>query len=745
MKKLFAKEKTGRAILTYSIIFIILSIFIYLCFSYAGKSFVSSVDAINQHFVTLKSWRSLLLNFFKAGEFNTFTWRIGNGIDLFADYGYYIIGDFISYLSVLVPEKFLYYFYTLSIFIRFYLIGISFIIYAKYKKYNNFASINGAICYTFMSYSLALAFRHPYFANAFILFPLLLLGMDKIVLENKKVFYIFMIFISFVSSFYFAYIMSLCLLIYGLILIISTYKKDGIKVIVKNLIKVFLCSIIGIIMSSFVLLPILNQYLNSNRGSSLSIFDFKYNYAYYASIARSLATFQANQLVALGLNPIILIALPIAIKNYKKNYRYLLLAAALLIVSLLPFLSGIFAGFSFPTNRHVFVISLVLCLLITELLNNEINLTKKDLLLIIIFNLIYFAIAFHYGTLDKIAVFSIMCVTILLLIFYFRNDIEKYIKKTTNLKKYCTYNILVTIILVCITANRNNLFFDENRVVEEYINSGAVTYFYNTNYGFAPAFDQLVSEINDTDNEFYKIGKTQSDTFNDGLFFNYNTISYYYSIVPGILQQLPYDLSNIAYSTSMETSQFNHRTKITTLLGTKYYVMADDKDLPYGYKLLKEDESNIYQNRTPVPFATYYDKYINTDEYENLDNLEKESSLLKNIVLSKNDSKNIVHNDSYYEGISKDISKLEYQISNDSHHIAVTKNGSDDEENDNKITITIEPNQKFNGEIYLKIDNIELKPYTKKELYKIKTTQQNYSKREFDRSYEHYDDKSSFI
>ena len=69
MKKLFAKEKTGRAFLIYTGIFVILAVLIYLCYEYAGKSFVSNVDAINQHLVTLKTWRSLLLNFLKTLKF----------------------------------------------------------------------------------------------------------------------------------------------------------------------------------------------------------------------------------------------------------------------------------------------------------------------------------------------------------------------------------------------------------------------------------------------------------------------------------------------------------------------------------------------------------------------------------------------------------------------------------------------------------------------------------------------------
>ncbi len=743
MKKLFAKEKTGRAFLIYTGIFAILAVLIYLCYEYAGKSFVSNVDAINQHLVTLKTWRSLLLNILKTGEFNTFTWSIGTGIDLFPDYGYYIIGDFVNYLSILVPESSLYYFYVITLFFRLYLVGISFIIYAKYKKLNNFASINGALCYAFMGFALLASFRHPYFTNAFILFPLLLLGMDKIVLENKKIFYIFIIFIAYVSSFYFAYIMSLSLLIYGLILIISTYKKDGIKTITKVLLRVFFCSILGILMSSFTVVPVLAQYLSSNREGATSIFSFIFGYKYYSSITQSLATFSGQQWVALGLNPIIFIVLPLAIKNYKKNSKLLLFALILLITLLIPFLSSIFAGFSFPTNRHSFIISFIMCLLISEYLNSNYNLTKKDLLFIIMFNLIYYAIAFHFGDLDKIAVFTIMCTVLLCILIYYQKEIDKFFSHYNFLKNIYTFNILITIILVGITANRNTLYFDENEYADDFIDTGRVQYMYNSNGNTTLSFADNIAKITGDDHEYYRIGGTESNTYNAGLYLGYNSISYYYSIVPGILAQLPYDLDNAGYSTSLETNEFNYRTKITTLLGNKYYVMKDSTNLPYGYSLVEMNESGIYLNKTPASFAEYYDKYITPEEYEKLNNLQKENSLLKNVVLNKEDQKDLKHNDNYLEEINHDLKKLEFTISKSAKQFAVTNTESGRRRND-KITIKLNKDQDFNGEIYLKIDNLVYTPYSKKELYKIKKTNERYSKRTFNKKFDHYEERKSY-
>ena len=102
MKKLFSKEKAGRVLLIYTFIFFLISFFIYHFFKIQDKSLISGVDAYRQHFINLIHWRELIINFVKSGggTFNSFLWNLGTGMDLYANYAYYTIGDFINYFSV---------------------------------------------------------------------------------------------------------------------------------------------------------------------------------------------------------------------------------------------------------------------------------------------------------------------------------------------------------------------------------------------------------------------------------------------------------------------------------------------------------------------------------------------------------------------------------------------------------------------------------------------------------------------
>ena len=336
-----------------------------------------------------------------------------------------------------------------------------------------------------------------------------------------------------------------------------------------------------------------------------------------------------------------------------------------------------------------------------------------------------------------------MCTVLLTLIFLYKKNINNFFNKYQLLKQYNCFNILITIIVVGITANYVTLFYDYNNYLDEFIGSGKIKNIYDTNYNTTPLFSSKITEIVDQDKDYYKIGKTQSSIQNDALYLGYNSTDYYYSIVPNIIQQLGYDLSNFTYYTSSEIKQFDYRTRINTLLGKKYYVMEDDKNLPYGYEIIEEDKSNIYQNKYYVPFAQYYDKYITNEEYEKLSNIEKENSLLNNVVLDKTNNNDLTHNDNYQEKIDKNIKPLLFTMSDYSKKIVVTNNEENDKKN-NEIEITIDPNQEFHGEIYLKINNLNYQPYTKSELYDLKTTKDKYSKRGFNKKYEHYEERYSY-
>ena len=93
--------------------------------------------------------------------------------------------------------------------------------------------------------------------------------------------------------------------------------------------------------------------------------------------------------------------------------------------------------------------------------------------------------------------------------------------------------------------------------------------------------------------------------------------------------------------------EFDSRTKITTLLSSKYYIVSKKKNtyVPYGYNLIyeikdinnDENTAQIYENQNYLPIGVFYDNYTVKQEYDRLSALEKEQALLKTAVVENTD------------------------------------------------------------------------------------------------------------
>ena len=187
----FKKDKTYTI---YTILFCIISFIVFFVFIKNNKSFIWYADGIKQHFVILYDFNQIIRNMFKEG-IPMLSWNMGLGLDIIGQYSYYVLGDPFAYISLLFPIDKLEVAYNFLVLLRMYCVGLAFVIYCKYTKKEEINTILGAIIYTFCGFILYAGIRHPYFTNAAIFLPLTLLGTEKLLKENKKIFFIFIIFL----------------------------------------------------------------------------------------------------------------------------------------------------------------------------------------------------------------------------------------------------------------------------------------------------------------------------------------------------------------------------------------------------------------------------------------------------------------------------------------------------------------------------------------------------------------------
>ena len=648
------KTKSNKIYLYYFLIFLLLSSIVFSIFAINNKTFIWQADGLKQHFIILKDFHETMRNFLSnpANGLDLFSWNMGLGMDVIGQYSYYILGDPFAYLSLLFPEESLEIVYSVLILVRMFFVGFAFIQYAKYHKHSNINILLGAIIYTFSSFALFAGVRHPYFLNAMILFPFLLLAVDKLLKENKKVPLAVWVAISAISNYYFFYMHTIMLVIYAIIQYICEYRKEGIKHFFKKLGSGILAYIIGILIASIILLPTIYAFFNSARTGEETICQYSLDY-YKCLFSINLCTAYGDNWSYIGVSSIILLMLPILLmrrKQHKVFFSYLIVATLFLVI---PILGSIMNGFSFPHNRWSFIYAFILSYIVTLCFDQRYS--KKEIKAISITMVLYTIIAI-VGTLccKTEPVFIIYFIQILLAFFmldciWYQNTFSEkneipYDKKKGKLNQYkFTIAIFIlSIISICVMAFGLFTSYDRN-YAKEFIELGSTEEKLATQLENNKSYTKNIQDILKEDTSFYRIAKIPHQVQNLSIYYGYPSTECFLSIGNQYVYNLNLELADNQYSTTSCMRGFGDRSKITTLLGTKYYIAdkENEKSIPYGY-ILKEEQNGVktFENQYPLSVGVVYTQYMTRKNYESLFPLEKEDALLKTAVVEEQDVQN---------------------------------------------------------------------------------------------------------
>ena len=130
-------------------------------------------------------------------------------------------------------------------------------------------------------YILVMGFHHPFFINPLIYFPLLLIGIERILEEKSPIFFILMVFICTISNFYFMYMIALNAAIYLFIRLFSIYGVKNIRILLKKLGYIIIGAIVGVMMGACILLPVISLFMENSRDGSGQRFQLLYEEEFY--------------------------------------------------------------------------------------------------------------------------------------------------------------------------------------------------------------------------------------------------------------------------------------------------------------------------------------------------------------------------------------------------------------------------------------------------------------------------------
>lgn len=616
------------ALSIYTILFLIITLLVFVPFLVSGGSLVWNADGITQHFPALIQWHHDLQNLFFHHNFPAaWNWQIGLGQDYLQTFSYYVMGDIFTYPLIFVKTSHLIAYYNLMILVRLWLAGATFIFVAPRiagHSFPNWVLSAGGLIYTFSGYTAFIAFEHPFFINPLIIFPLLVWSLIRFIRTGRWKLLTLMVFWTLWNNFYFAFMLALATLFIWLWFLLTQPKLR------KRTFQACGPILIGTLISAPLFLPSVLATMNAVRTNTMianGIWLYPINY--YIALPGSIIGNEALPQFWLngGMNFISVTAIVFSFRYFSRYKNYNLIWIVTMVGLCFPIFAAIFNGGTSPSNRWLLLICLPVALISMELLTHLDQLKIHDLKIT--------------GVIGGISALSLFI--------------------SHNLNVNLNFGLLIAAFfsgLLTLALIINESFKKQNKIwLILIIGLGlSILMIRNHTTDYNPASTTLVPK-----QAIQKLLKDQkkfkTNEQNQPRIYIENQLSNINGIAPASNLPLASGLNNIESYWSLQnksTNQFlaglqiqssnpndvignlDHRNLIFNILGVKNIWTNKEKDLPKSYIVNNQATTNGFlkaesQDAYPLLYLPKY--YVSPKTYQKLSPTEKEATLVDSVVI----------------------------------------------------------------------------------------------------------------
>ena len=511
----------------------------------------------------------------------TYSWNIGMGVNFTALYGYYLASPINLLLGIIAPGGNILVTMDALIVIKTGLCGLT-CGYYLHKRFNHstisFAAI--AVFYALSSYMAAFSWNIMWLDCLFLL-PLIILGLDRLVDENKYFLYTITLGISIFSNYYISIMICIYLVAYFLFRMFTTDKEYNKKFILTRIWSFTKGSLIAGGIGACMILPEIAALSYTVSGE----FNFPEGWTNYFSIldmlSRSLMSVEVSIFNAHEPNLYCTVAVFMFVPLYffcpKISSKEKVGKAVLIFFFLTCFNMNIpnyiFHGFHFPNSlpaRESFIYIFLLVTMVYQALIHIRDFTSKQIYGCF-FGGVGAMLLIEELYVGKEYAFDIVYMSILFLVFYLL--IAMCLR---NPNVYRTFVIYV-LFIVCIAEAATNSDHDAS-----YKPTGYSSYLKDNE-----AIENLIAGIDD--NDFYRVEKLNRKTKNDAAWNNYRGVSIFSSTANGFftdyLGSLGFEKSTNAYS------HYGYTPFTSALLNVKYVISNSLIEEPYLMSLYDYNET----------------------------------------------------------------------------------------------------------------------------------------------------------
>lgn len=631
--------------LIYSGIFLFCSLFFVGYLLINGKTNINfKSDGMNQHYRSLiyytRYLREIIGGLIHEHKLTIPLWdfSIGEGSDIIQTFHTHVIGDPFALIGLFFPEKNMYVAYGLIMFIKMYLSGVFFSELCFYLRKDGFCGIlAGSLVYVFCFWAIKNFTLHLFFFVPYMYLPLLILGLEKAVKEDKYILFIVAVFLGAISNLYFFYMEALTAALYGLLRVCAVYGSDFKKIFIK-LIRLLGSALIGVFMAAVILSPMILAYMSDSRMSVGNGTDLLYTPFFYERLFTIFVSNDSPYDLCLGYASPVLLSLFILLKDYRKQWFLLLINVLCAIFILFPIFGKVWNGFSYVSQRWSFVVALPIAYDLVATWD-EFRENKKYLLccLPLIFCAAFFT---PWGRNERVIVPFLLCVIFCLIAVLDSED--RFLKP--KLRQILMIGIIVFNVLFIYDYNLSPRGGD---LISDLLSIEEVKHFTATSEAYA------MKKYTEKDDRFFRYSMNYP-TNNASILYDAHSTNFYWSITNPYDQKFRNDIG-LRDRLSWQLIGYDDRAELETLANVRYYIVKPGYPgtVPYGFEEVDTvDGYPIYENRYSLPFGYTYSKTVSTEDYEKLNMLEKQEMMMQAIVLDDPAASASLLSDDRYIGYS---------------------------------------------------------------------------------------------
>ncbi len=688
------KRRINRTyILIYTAFFALLCTAAFLPFALDGRCLVGDGDGQSQYILQLSymgQWLRDALNGFLHGDFSParFDFAIGMGDDINSVVRFHPL----DFLAVFVPVSGTEFLYQFLIFLRLYLAGLTFSIYAfawirdnesgqSVRQHVSWGVLAGSMVYMFCGYTFCLGIVHPTYLSPLITLPLLLLGAERMMhREHEHRFALFgaVTAISFISNYYFMYIASVACVIYVFVRFFQIHKTDRVRQFIVLFVRFVSAYVIGAMISCVTLLPVLKRYSGSYRSEHLT----KINNLLVYGDKRRYAAWLVNLISPLRasgngthLNYAVLvipaIILLFAVKREREKEekrgqeRVFLRAASLILLAFLLIPAGgfIMAAMNNENNRWVFLIALLCGGVVSFSFSDFFKMGKREKIALAAGCVVYdlaAALSVAWMGLDLYTVsgaVQLTAATVLILVWSSRGRVRQ---------------MCALLMCVCIGSCAINgvMTFAKpfGNLPRYYRRAGD-----SLNWYLDSVYANYLKIPAPLDGRFYRVDGAFSGNKEDNaaLVLGYHGVQMYNSVMNASEVDVLMDTANVGLTTMLHVHCLDGRTGAEELAAVRYYMVSAGykASVPFGYSqepVYTDSKIAIYENEHPLSLSFGTDQVMPLSEYEKLDYAMREYVCLEAAVVDDEaaasfDGK-ILTAEEFEAGLKKEIVPVENAV-----------------------------------------------------------------------------------